>query len=48
MKTKQSKSKKQTAPEDQLERRARARARHWRRTNVSESTINWMREQGML
>lgn len=31
-----------------LERNRKARARHWRKTGVSESTINWMRNQNWL
>lgn len=31
-----------------LERNKKARARHWRKTGVSESTVRWMNDMGML
>jgi len=30
------------------EQRAQRRANRWRKTGVSQSTINWMNERGML
>lgn len=30
------------------ERREQSRARHWRRTGVSDSTISWMKRGGLL
>ena len=30
------------------EQREAARARRWRRTGVSESTVRWMKDMGML
>jgi len=31
-----------------IERNKKARANHWKKTGVSQSTINWMREGGFL
>jgi hypothetical protein len=36
------------APEVRVARLQAARAKHWRRTGVSEDTVRWMREEGML
>jgi len=31
-----------------LQKNRKAREKHWRKTNVSESTINWMKKTGWL
>jgi hypothetical protein len=40
--------KKELTPAQLAARRQKARERHWRKTNVSEGTIRWMKENGML
>lgn len=40
--------KKQMTPEQKVNKRKAARARHWRKTGVSEATIQWMRDNDML
>ena len=34
--------------EHKRERRVKARIRHWRRTGVSDRTIDWMKREGWL
>lgn len=41
---KKSSGRKPSTPEQRKERRAR----HWLKTGVSQSTVDWMRKNGML
>lgn len=42
------KQRKPLTPEQRAKRNEQARARYWRKTGVSESMIQWMREHNLL
>lgn len=51
MRRKSTKKKKPESFEERqarLEKNRKARERHWRKTNVSERTIKWMKDTGWL